>query len=108
MNTGLELQEQIHQLLLEGENGAIAREQTEFDSLAGRFAKSLVLFGCGTIGRKTAAGLQSLGIEPLAFADNNPALWGKQISGVTVVSPQEAYRRFGDAAAFVVTIWRGE
>lgn len=108
MNTGFELQDRIRQLLLEGMDGAVEREKNEFDRFAGPFATSLVLFGCGTIGRKTAAGLQSLGIEPLAFADNNSALWGKQINGVPVMSPQEAYRRFGETAAFVVTIWRGE
>src|SRR5439155_21742216 len=72
------------------------------------FGRSLVLFGAGGISRKTLAGLRKLGIEPLLFADNNQALWDKQVDGISVVSPKEACRRHGRTAAFVVTIWRGE
>ena len=74
----------------------------------GPFANTLVLFGAGGIGRKTLAGLRALGIEPLAFADNNPALWGKRVNGLQVLSPQEASARYRKTAVFVVTIWSGE
>jgi FkbM family methyltransferase len=67
-----------------------------------------VLFGAGGLGRKTLAGLRQVGIEPLAFADNNPALWGKSVEGLPVLSLPEAGQRFGTTAAFVCTIWRGE
>jgi FkbM family methyltransferase len=53
-------------------------------------------------------GLRSAGIEPLGFADNNPALWGKIVEGSPVFSPKEAAERFRNSAAFIVTIWRGE
>src|SRR5271157_6014592 len=91
---GAALQEQIREFLSEGVAAAIERERTAFDILTAPFEHSLVLFGAGTIGRKTAAGLQSLGIAPLAFADNNSTLWGKRIDGVTVMSPQDAVARF--------------
>ena len=76
--------------------------------MAAPFNNSLVLFGAGNLGRKTLRGLRSAGIEPLGFADNNPALWGKKVEGVTVFSPKEAAERFHSSAAFIVTIWRGE
>jgi FkbM family methyltransferase len=98
----------ILDLLREGTEGAKERERTAFDQLAGPFGKSLVLFGAGGVGRKTLAGLRKLGIEPLAFADNNPKLWGQPLNGVDVLSPQEAAARYGKTAAFVVTIWCGE
>ena len=97
------IREQIQDLLREGAGAATARERTTFDELAGPFGKSLVLFGAGGIGRKTLAGLRKLGIEPLAFADNNPKLWDRPLNGVPVMSPQEACARYGKSAAFVVT-----
>jgi FkbM family methyltransferase len=102
------IREQIQDLLREGAGAATARERTTFDELAGPFGKSLVLFGAGGIGRKTLAGLRKLGIEPLAFADNNPKLWEQPLKGVQVMSPQEACARYGKSAVFVVTIWCGE
>jgi FkbM family methyltransferase len=101
-------QESIRELLSEGAAGALERERTTFDRMTEPFSRTLVLFGAGGIGRKTLAGLRRVGIEPLLFADNNPALWGKQINGISVVSPQEACARYGKTAAFVVTIWCGE
>ncbi len=102
------IHEQIQDLLREGVGGARERERTAFDEQVGPFGNSLVLFGAGGIGRKTVAGLQKLGIEPLAFADNNPKLWGQRLQGVEVMSPQEACSRYAKTAAFVVTIWCGE
>jgi len=104
----IDLRARIESLLAEGPAAALERERSAFDKSAAPFERSLVLFGAGNIGRKTAAGLRKLGIEPVLFADNNPALWGKQVEGVTVVSPEEASRRHARDAAFVVTIWRGE
>ena len=44
MNTaGVALQQQIRELLAEGEAGAIERERSTFDQLAGPYAESLVL-----------------------------------------------------------------
>jgi FkbM family methyltransferase len=52
-------------------------------------------------------GLRRAGIEPLAFADNNPQAWGKDIDGLKVLPPDEACSRYGDSACFVVTIYNG-
>ena len=101
----ISLREQIDALLAEGISGAIERERTEFDKLTGRFKDSLVLFGARKLGRKTLAGLRAAGIEPLAFTDNNTGLWGVSIDGLPVLSPQDAARRFGPEAAFVITVW---
>jgi FkbM family methyltransferase len=65
---------------------------------------SLVLFGCGMQGRKTLAGLREVGIEPLAFVDNNPKLCGVKVEGLEVVPPELAALRFPHAA-YIMTIW---
>lgn len=106
--TVINIYEQIQELLGEGAAGAIEREKTAFDELAGPIGTSLVLFGAGGIGRKTLAGLRKLGIEPLAFADNNAKLWEQPLNGVPVLPPAEAAARYGKSAVFVVTIWSGE
>ena len=98
----------LEQLLSESVFDAEQRARTAFDRIAGPLNRSLVLFGAGGIGRKTLLGLRKLGIEPLAFADNNPALWSTRVGDVAVFSPQEAAEKYGRTATFVVTIWRGE
>jgi FkbM family methyltransferase len=98
---------ELELLLSEDVESARDRERSTFDRLAGPCANKIVLFGAGLLGRRTARGLRSLGIEPLAFADNNHSGWGTQIEGVPVMSPQDAAKQFGDDAVFVVTIWTG-
>jgi len=103
-----DLETELNVLLAEPLAHALDRERTLFDTLAAPFADRLVLFGAGNLGRKALAGLRRLGIEPLAFADNNPALWGREVQGLRVLPVPEAVARFGQGAAFVVTIWLGE
>ncbi len=89
-------------LLAESAAACQARERCTFDRVtAGK--SGLVLFGAGGLGRKVLAALRNAGIEPLAFTDNKLA--GQVIEGITVLSPSDAAGRYGQSAAFVVTIW---
>jgi FkbM family methyltransferase len=83
------------------------REASTFDTIAGPFSTKLILFGAGALGRSTLAGLRRAKIEPLAFADNNPQLWGTQIDGLAVLPTHEAASRYSQTACFVVTIYNG-
>jgi FlaA1/EpsC-like NDP-sugar epimerase len=76
-----------------------------FDALAAPRADRIVLYGAGNLGVKVAEGLRALGVEPLAFADGNPALAGTKRAGLTVLSRADAAARFGRSAAFVPSIW---
>ena len=100
--------DELDELLGESVDSAKARARSAFDELAGGCRDSLVLFGAGNLGRKTLQGLRRAGVEPLAFTDNNSALWGKAVEGLTVLSPQDAAAKYGRSAAFIMTIWRGE
>lgn len=102
-----ELHGEVVNLLGEGMEGALERERTTFDRLAQARSNCLVLSGAGGMGRRALAGLRNFGIEPLAFADNNPALWGKTADGIPVMSPQDAASRYGASAVFVITTWSG-
>lgn len=95
----------LRELLAEDVSSVQMRERTTFDRQAGPFSHSLVLFGSGKLGRSILRGLRGLGIEPLAFCDNNPGLWNQSVDGLQVFSPADAVWAFGDKAVFVVTIW---
>ena len=98
-----QLTQELEQLLSESADAARVREQAAFDELAGPWARDLVLFGAGNLGRRTLCKLREQGIEPLAFLDNNSARWGTSIDGVEVISPAEGARRHGASAVFVIT-----
>ncbi len=102
------LSTELEELLAEGIDSVLQRERNTYDELTTPLDKEVVLFGAGNLGRKTLAGLLRLGVRPLVFADNNPALWGKHVDGLRVLSPRDAADRYGKSASFVITIWRGE
>lgn len=92
-------------MLSESVAEAREREQSAFNKAAATCVSSIVLYGAGNLGRKVLAGLRQNGIDALAFADANPALSGKKVEGLPVLSPQEAVRLHGHSAAFVVCVW---
>ncbi len=80
------------------------RERTQLDQLLAAWQGECVLFGAGSVGRRALQGLRSAGIQPRAFSDNNPLLWGTQIDGLPVLAPELAALRFGSDAHFFITI----
>ncbi|HEY4358030.1 MAG TPA: FkbM family methyltransferase [Acidobacteriaceae bacterium] len=65
----------------------------------------VVLFGAGNLGMRTLSKLRGIGIEPLAFSDNDQERWGSAIDGCPILSPAEAAARYGADTLFIVTIW---
>lgn len=63
-----------------------------------------VMFGAGSLGRRTLDRLGSIGIEPLAVVDTYNLT---AIGDTIVISPDEALRRYGSSVPYVVTIWQG-
>lgn len=100
------LEKELDLLLGEDPQAMVQREASAFDLAAAPHEKTLILFGAGGLGRKTLKGLRQAGIRPLAFADNNSALWNREVDGLAVLPPAKAAERYGSRAAFVVTIWR--
>lgn len=98
------LRRQLDCLLHETPAAARARERSAFDEAAAG-CRRLVIFGAGGLGRKILHGLSDSDLEPVAFADNNPRIWGKIADGLPVLSPQDAADKFSTDAAFVVAIW---
>ena len=99
------LQSQLDVLLDEDLASVRDREQNTFDRIVDEAQKKIVLFGAGNLGQTALACLRTVGIEPLAFSDNNPALWGRAVDGLTVLSPSDVSSKYGSSAAFFVMIW---
>jgi FkbM family methyltransferase len=98
---------ELEQLLSRDPEETAAGARSHFDRIAGSFKDRVVLHGAGRLGRRVAAALRGR-MQPLAFSDKNPALCGTRIDGVEVLLPEEAARRFGDSAVFVVTVWNAQ
>lgn len=94
----------LDELLSDSPGDTLQRESTEFERRIYPF-KDIVLFGAGNLGRMIHSKLGQIGITPLAFADNNPMLWGSTAEGTPVLSPVDAAARFGSSAAFMIAIW---
>ena len=99
------LDQLLHELLAEPREQMAARAANEFDRIASPFANRVVVFGAGYLGRLAVSGLQTAGTHPLAICDNNSRLWGTEIDGLPVLSPQEAAERYRSNAAFVIGIY---
>jgi FkbM family methyltransferase len=97
--------QQLESLLGKDVSETSRDEQTAFDRLVTPASGPVVLFGAGNLGRKVLHCLRSDRIEPAAFSDNNPALWHTAVDGVEVLPPALAAARFGQQAAFIMTIW---
>jgi FkbM family methyltransferase len=97
--------DQLDRLLGESPVAARKREQSTFWRLAEPCGQRFVIFGAGQLGRKVAGILRRHAIEPLAFADNNPTIWGESVEGIAVRSPADAAAEWGNHATFIISIW---
>jgi FlaA1/EpsC-like NDP-sugar epimerase len=91
---------------LENSESRSRRWRSFTDKIAGPIDQ-IILFGSGEFGQWTLKRLRCAGVDPICFSDNNQSKWGTKINGVDVVSPVDAVARFGNTAAFVVTIYNG-
>src|SRR6478672_4262572 len=71
------------------------RESAAFGRLAGAATRAVV-HGCGPLGRIILAGAKRAGLDVVACADNNTALWGQTLDGIPVMSPADAVARYKD------------
>lgn len=81
-----------------------ARDEQRWAATAGSLDR-VVLFGCAQVGRDTLKGLRVMGVEPLAFADHNPAAQGTTVKGLPVLSAAEAVATYGTDATFIATLF---
>ena len=97
--------ESLVELLQEPIDSVKYRERYALEEMLRSRNSRVVLFGSGNLGRRAAQALRGIGIEPLAFSDNNKDRWGTRIDGLEVLSPTEAARCYGNDSTFLVTIW---
>ena len=104
-STAGERRERLEELLGEDVRAAGLRASQTFDRAAAPFQKRIVIYGAGQLGRRMVRGLRANGSDALAFVDRNPASWSQTIEGLPVLSPEDAVRRFGADAVFVIAVW---
>lgn len=56
--------------------------------------KPVIVFGCGSYGRRVRRILFDCDVNQTCFCDNNSDLWESAIDGITVINPVEALRGF--------------
>lgn len=95
----------LDELLQEPLDSVMSRERHTLEDLLRTRNNRVVLFGSGNLGKLAAGALQTIGIRPLAFSDNNKERWGTTIDGIDVLSPRDAAALYGSDAVFLVTIW---
>jgi FkbM family methyltransferase len=103
--TIIDFTQKINFLLAQDADSLVSTHAKMMANLLTKTGEVFVLFGAGRLGRVALAGLRKIGVEPLAFADNSPELWGKRVDGVEVFSPQDAKLRFGQKSIFVITVY---
>ena len=100
-----EFEAQLEELLRREPSVLNKVQRAKFEKLTAHTAERFVLFGAGRLGLFTLAGLRRAGIEPLAFADNDPKLWNSKIEGLKVFSPRSAAEQFSENAVFIITVY---
>jgi FkbM family methyltransferase len=103
MTATASLAEKLEELLEESPRAAGERAAQAFDRAASGCGSRIVVYGAGNLGRTVVAGLRANGIEPVAWADRSGPR--AAVDGLPVVSAEEAARRFGRDAVFVVAVW---
>ncbi len=102
---GLAMPLPLRYMLQEPMDSVIARQDHALETLLAEHGDRVVLFGAGALGGRVLSALRSIGVEPLAFCDNNRSRWGSALGGVTILSPAEAATRFSADALFLVSVW---
>lgn len=104
----ISLEGELDILLKKDVSSLLVKQNAEFDRSVSSVGEHYILFGAGRLGKVALAGLRKAGMEPIAFADNNPGLWNKHVNALQVFSPAEAANRFSHKAIFVVTVYTSQ
>jgi len=96
---------ELDELLSEPVEAVRERRCRAFDRRALAYADRLVVYGAGKMGRKVVRGLGALGRPPVAVADRSAPEGGGSFEGLPLLTADEAARKYGDCACFVVAVW---
>jgi FkbM family methyltransferase len=102
--SAVSLDDILHRISSDSADHARRRENTDLDRVLAQANRRCVIFGAGTMGRRALSALESIGIQPLSFADNNPVLWEQSVDGIPILSPEDAAELFGRDAVFFIAI----
>jgi FkbM family methyltransferase len=95
----------LEELLREPEEQTIVREQSSLETALGERRARVVLFGAGATGKRAAQMLRSIGIQPVAFSDNDKHRWGTLVENIPVLAPIEAAKLYRQTGVVLLSIW---
>jgi FkbM family methyltransferase len=98
-------QARLESILAVPEEARRASVQARFQAISQGRELHLVFLGAKFLGHEMVRIFRRVGLQPIAFADNNPELQGTEVEGLPVFSPLEAVNRFKDRALFVPTVF---
>lgn len=75
-----------------------------FDDCVQRGVK-FVIFGAGQLGRRCLTAARTHNLDVAAVIDNNSNLWGRNESGVSIMSPQDAASKLGTDTVPIIAIF---
>jgi FkbM family methyltransferase len=67
--------------------------------------KKFVIFGAGQLGHRCLNAARAHDLDITAIIDNNPKLWGREESGVPIMSPQDAASKLGNDTVPIIAIF---
>lgn len=65
----------------------------------------VLLYGAGQLGIKILRCLKKNKISPAIFIDKNEQKWGSKVEGLEVLSPRDAFKKYGKDYVVIVSIW---
>jgi FkbM family methyltransferase len=99
------LERQLEEILAQNPETLVNNEILSLRKKISQHGEKFILFGTGHLGKLTLARLRKVGIEPIAFADNNSNIWNTTVDGLLVLSPQDAISKYAQSAIFVITVY---
>ena len=101
----ISLESRLNKILEQNPSDLIREQKSKFDRRIKTTGEVYVLFGAGYLGKIALRNLRKIGIEPVAFTDNNSSLWNTSVEDLKVFAPEEAVARFKQKAIFVITVY---
>ena len=73
-----------------------SKDNTKKERICRLREEKVIIFGCGTWGKKALILCDDNQIEVIGFTDNSEQLWGKKICGTSIYPPEKCVEQFQD------------
>lgn len=96
----------IEELFDRDVNGLINIQRKKINSIIKQSNEGFIILGTTELGVRALAGLQIIGIKPVAFVDDNVKVQRTYIDGIRVLSLNDAIKQFGKKVVYILATSR--